>query len=53
MITDGFYDGLNAQLDRIVNDGLIKEAVSEYIAYAGTPEEAIALVEGSPGMGPV
>lgn len=53
MNTDGFYDGLNAQLERMANEGLIKEALSEYIAYAGTPEEAIALVEGSPGMGPV
>jgi len=45
MNTDGFYEGLRAQLGRMSSEGFIRAAVSEYIAYADTPEEAIALVE--------
>jgi uncharacterized protein (TIGR00730 family) len=44
MNTDGFYDGLRSQLERMASEGLTKEEVSGYIAYADTPEEAIALL---------
>ena len=44
MNTDGFYDGLSAQLERMSSEGFIPRALSEYVAYADTPEEAIALV---------
>ncbi len=47
MNTDGFYEGLNTQLVRMSSEGFIGEAVSEYIAYADTPEEAFALVEAA------
>jgi len=43
--TDGFYEGLNVQLARMSNEGFITGPLSEYLAYADTPEEAIALVE--------
>jgi uncharacterized protein (TIGR00730 family) len=43
--TDGFYDGLKAQLERMSAEGFIRRPLVEYIAYAGTPEAAIALVE--------
>jgi uncharacterized protein (TIGR00730 family) len=43
--TDGFYDGLKTQLDRMSAEGFIPRPPAEYIAYAETPEAAIALVE--------
>ena len=43
--TDGFYDGLRTQLDRMSAEGFIEMPLAEYIAYADTPEAAIALVE--------
>jgi uncharacterized protein (TIGR00730 family) len=43
--TDGFYDGLKAQLNRMSAESFIKRPLTEYIAYAETPEAAIALVE--------
>lgn len=43
--TDGFYDGLKTHLDRMSAEGFIKRPLPEYIAYADTPEEAIAVVE--------
>ena len=46
--TEGFYDGLRTQLDRMSADGFIARPLPEYIAYADTPEEAIELL-GSGG----
>ena len=43
--TDGFYDGLKTQLDRMSSEGFIERPLAEYIAYAQTPEAAIALAE--------
>ena len=43
--TDGFYDGLRTQLERMSAEGFIERPLVEYIAYADMPEEAIALVE--------
>jgi uncharacterized protein (TIGR00730 family) len=43
--TDGFYGGLRTQLGRMSTEGFIKRPLAEYIAYADTPNEAIALVE--------
>ena len=43
--TDGFYDGLKTQLDRMSAEGFIERPLVEYIAYADMPEEAMALVE--------
>ena len=48
MNTDGFYDGLITQLERMSNEGFIRDAVTDYVAYAETPEAAIALVDGWP-----
>jgi uncharacterized protein (TIGR00730 family) len=44
MNSDGFYDGLITQLERMSNEGFIREVISEYVTYADTPEEAIALI---------
>jgi uncharacterized protein (TIGR00730 family) len=46
--TDGFYDGLVTQLDRMSTEGFITRPLTDYIAYADTPEAAIALVERQP-----
>lgn len=43
--TNGFYDGLKTQFDRMSAEGFIERPLVEYIAYADTPEAAIALVE--------
>jgi uncharacterized protein (TIGR00730 family) len=43
--TDGFYDGLITQLSRMSADGFIERPLSEFIAYAETPEAALALAE--------
>src|ERR1044072_4904109 len=43
--TDGFYDGLMTQLNRMSADGFIERPLSEFIAYAETPEAALALAE--------
>ena len=45
MNTDGFYDGLKTQLDRMSADGFITRPLPDYIVYADTPDAAIALVE--------
>jgi uncharacterized protein (TIGR00730 family) len=45
--THGFYDGLKLQLDRMSAEGFITRPLSEYIAYADTPEAAMALVSTS------
>ena len=42
--TDGFYDGLKAQLERMSADGFIRRPLAGYIAYADTPDAAMALV---------
>ena len=43
--TEDFYDGLRTQLDRMSAEGFIERPLAEFIAYADSPEEAIALVE--------
>jgi uncharacterized protein (TIGR00730 family) len=43
--SDGFYDGLKTQLERMSAEGFIARPLDEYIAYAETPEAAIDLVE--------
>ena len=45
--TDGFYDGLRTQLERMSAEGFIDRPLSDYIAYAETPEAALALAEKS------
>ncbi len=47
--TDGFYQGLITQLERMSEEGFIAEAPSNHVAYADTPEEAIALVDEQEG----
>ena len=47
--TDDFYGGLRAQLERMSAEGFIERPLAEYIAYADTPEAAIALVETAAG----
>ena len=43
--TDGFYDGLKTQLDRMSAEGFIERPLSDYIAYADTPDAALGLIE--------
>lgn len=42
--TDGFYDGLKIQLERMEKDGLLTKPVNEPIHFAKTLEEAIDLI---------
>lgn len=43
--TDGFYDGLAAQLRRMDADGFLPRPLADLVAFAATPEEALALAE--------
>lgn len=43
--TDGFYDGLHAQLQRMEAEGLFWHPLSEYVTFAKTPSEVIDFVE--------
>jgi uncharacterized protein (TIGR00730 family) len=43
--TDGFYDGLRAQLERMEAEGFIARPLSGFIAWAPTPESAIDLID--------
>ena len=43
--TDRFYDGLQTQLERMSAEGFIERPLSDLIAWAETPEAALALAE--------
>ncbi|HJU15448.1 MAG TPA: TIGR00730 family Rossman fold protein [Stellaceae bacterium] len=42
---DGFYDGLSMQFERMDDEGFFPRALSEYLFFATTPEEAMAYIE--------
>ena len=39
--TNGFYDGLKQQLERMESEGFLPKSLSEYLFFAQTPREAI------------
>src|SRR3989338_1695665 len=39
--TDGFYDGLKAQLERMHAEGFLREDVMQSVHFVSTPEEAM------------
>lgn len=43
--TDGFYDGLKAQLERMGDEGFVKKSVMESVYFATTPEDAMSYVQ--------
>jgi uncharacterized protein (TIGR00730 family) len=44
---DGFYDGLKMQLVRMDEEGFLPRALSDYLFFATTAEEAMAYIENS------
>ena len=44
--TDGFYDGLRTQLERMSADGFLPRPLHELVRFAADPAEALALLEG-------
>jgi hypothetical protein len=45
--TNGFYDHLKAQLQRMNDEGFINKPIFELIHFAETPEEAIRIIDSS------
>jgi uncharacterized protein (TIGR00730 family) len=43
--TNGFYNGFKMQLERMDREGFLPKALSEYLYFAATPEDAIAYIE--------
>ena len=43
--TSGFYDGFKTQLERMDAEGFLPRALSEFLFFAPTPEEAMRYVE--------
>ena len=43
--TDGFYDGMRAQLERMDREGFLPRPVADYVFFAATADEAIAYIE--------
>ena len=43
--TDGFYDGLRRQLERMSAEGFIERPLADFIAYAETADAALTLAE--------
>jgi uncharacterized protein (TIGR00730 family) len=43
--TDGFYDGMRMQLDRMAADGFLPRPLEELVTFAESPEEAVAFIE--------
>jgi uncharacterized protein (TIGR00730 family) len=44
---DGFWDPLLAQLDRMVEDGLLKQANRDLVLSCSTPDEVLILLEAT------
>jgi uncharacterized protein (TIGR00730 family) len=44
--TDGFYDGLKQQLQRMSEEGFLREDVMKSIRFVDTPQEAMRYIEG-------
>jgi len=45
--TEGFYDGLKMQLERMKQEGFIAKELNDLISFADTPEEAIHFLKNS------
>lgn len=43
--TNGFYDGFKMQLERMDREGFLPKALSEYLFFASSPQEAIGYIE--------
>lgn len=43
--TDGFYDGLNAQLLRMESEGMLRGSLYDLVYFAQTPDDAINYIE--------
>ncbi len=43
--TDGFYDGLQTQLERMHREKFLPEALSEYVSFVQSPQEAMKYIE--------
>lgn len=43
--TNGFYDGMKMQLERMDREGFLPKALSDYLFFAATPQEAIFYIE--------
>jgi hypothetical protein len=43
--TDGFYDGMRMQLERMDREGFLPRPVADYVFFAATAEEAMAYIE--------
>ena len=42
--TDGFYDGLRTQLERMEDEGLLRAHVEDCVTFAETPEQAVGYI---------
>ncbi len=42
---DGFYDGIKMQLERMDREKFLPKALSEYLYFADTPEDAMRYIE--------
>ncbi|MEY9847037.1 TIGR00730 family Rossman fold protein [Streptacidiphilus sp. MAP5-3] len=45
--TDGFYDGMRTQLERMEREGFLPRPVRELVRFAGDGEEALRYAEGA------
>jgi uncharacterized protein (TIGR00730 family) len=45
--TDGFYDGFKMQMERMDKEGFLPRALSEFLSFADTPEEAMRYIESN------
>lgn len=43
--TDGFYDGFKMQLQRMMEEGFVREDVAASVKFVDTPEEAMRYIE--------
>jgi uncharacterized protein (TIGR00730 family) len=43
--TDGFYEGMRVQMERMDREGFLPRPVADYVFFAATPEEAVAYIE--------
>ena len=43
--TDGFYEGLKQQLERMDREGFLPHALTEFLSFVATPEAVIAAIE--------
>ena len=44
--TDGFYDGIKLQLERMDSEGFLQKSLTQSLFFAPTPKEAMEYIEG-------